>query len=118
MKTESSQRNALYRHVLLACALAETSEQGFFSVADVREPLSRVLKIKAKIENFNRHLQAFCEDDSGPVLKRITIRSRPKYRFKNALMQPYAIMVALADGLITEADLQATKDPKEQGRLL
>jgi hypothetical protein len=114
--TESSQRNARYKHVLLACALAETNDQGFFTAADVREPLSRILKAKARIESFNRHLQAFCEEDSGPVLKRITIRNRPKYRFKNALMQPYAI-VGLAEGLVTEDDLQATKDPKEQGRL-
>lgn len=115
--TESSQSNARYRHVLLACALAETNEQGFFSPADVREPLSRILKTKAKIENFNRHLQAFCEAESGPVLTRITIRGRPQYRFVNSLMQPYAVIVGLADGLITEDDLRATKSPREQGRL-
>ena len=115
--TESSQRNAKYKHVLLACALAETNDQGFFSPSDVREPLSRIFKKPTRIENFNRHLKAFCEADSGPVLKVITIRGRPQYRFVNTLMQSYTVIVGLAEGLITESDLQATKDPKEQGRL-
>lgn len=111
--TESSQNNALYEHVLIACAMTETNELGYFAPADVRDPLTRILKKPARIENFNRHLHAFCEEDSGPVLEKITIRGRPKYRFATALMQPFAVMKGLAQGIITEEDLRATRDPDD-----
>ncbi len=114
--TESSQRTAKYREVLLACAMAETSDLGFFAPSDVRSPLTRILKKQAKIEAFSRHLHAFCEEESGPVLKRITVRGRPQFRFVNTLMQPFVVIKGLADRIITEEDLKATRDQSEQGR--
>jgi hypothetical protein len=116
--TESSQSNALYCEVLTACAMAKTNALGCFSAADVRTPLTRVLKKQAKIENFNRHLKAFCDEASGPILKPIEFRSGPQYRFINPLMQPFALMKGMALKKITEEDLKATKNNDDpQGRL-
>lgn len=108
--TDSSQQTALYCEVLLAAALADTNEFGYFGPTDVRGPLSKILKKTAKIESFARHLHAFCEERLGPVLRKSTIKSRPRFRFLNPLMQPYVIMRGIRDGLLTEADLQATRD--------
>ena len=108
--TESSQASAKYAEVLVACAMAETNSQGFFSPSDVREPLSRILKKPAKIENFNRHLHAFYETASGPVLECVQFRNRPQFRFINPLMQPFALLNGLQSKMLTEDDLKATRD--------
>lgn len=115
--TESSQSTARYSEVLLACAMSETNPQGFFSPSDVRNPLSRIQKRDAKIENFTRHLHAFCGDESGQVLEVRTFRNRPQFRFINPLMQPFALLNGLRSKMITEEDLKQTKAPGEQLRL-
>jgi Cdc6-like AAA superfamily ATPase len=111
--TGSSQSTAKYQQVLLACAMAETNDLGFFAPADVRTPLSRILKKPARIEHFARHLHTFCEAESGPVLTNITIKKHPQFRFENALVQPFALIKGLAEGMITEEDLKATRDPND-----
>jgi hypothetical protein len=116
--TESSQATAKYQQVLLACAMAMTNKLGFFTPADVREPLSMILKKPAKIEHFARHLHAFCDDECGPVLNRITIKKHPQFRFDNALVQPFALIKGLAEGMITEDDLRATRDPNDSQQRL
>lgn len=109
--TESSQKTAKYKEVLTACAMTRTNELGWFSPSDVREPLSLVLRTPARIEAFARHLHTFCEDGGGPVLRRMVLKNRPMFKFINPLMPPFALMKALADGLVTEDDLRATRDP-------
>jgi hypothetical protein len=108
---ESSQKSAKYREVLTACAMAMANELGYFSPSDARDPLSLILKKKARIEAFARHLHTFCGDDGGPVLQRTEFKGHPQFRFINPLMQPFALMKALSDGVISEDDLKATRDP-------
>jgi len=105
----SSRKEALYKEVLLACALAETSDLGWFYPGDVRGPLERILKREYKIEGFARHLHAFCESGRGPVLVKDTRSSRPRFRFENPLMEPYVLIRGLAENLISAADLDALK---------
>ncbi len=113
--TLSTKKNALYRQVLLACAMTDADDFGYFAPIDVREPLSRVLKKPSKIEAFAKHLHAFCEDKRGPVLKKMPDRSR--FRFMNPLMQPFILMKGLKDDLVTEDDLGLKRDPKAEGKL-
>jgi Cdc6-like AAA superfamily ATPase len=116
--TISTKKNALYKQVLLACALAETDDFGYFAPTDVREPLERILKRKYGVEAFARHLHAFCEEDRGPVLRKADLTNRPRFRFKNPLTQPFVLMKGLDEGLITDDDLRATRDTNDpQGRL-
>jgi Cdc6-like AAA superfamily ATPase len=115
---ESSQKTAKYREVLTACAMAKTNELGYFSPTDAREPLSLILKKPARIEAFARHLHTFCGEDGGPVLQRMEFKGHPQFRFINPLMQPFALMKALNDGLITEDDLKATRDPDDPQKRL
>jgi hypothetical protein len=77
-----------------------------------------ILKKPARIEAFARHLHTFCGDDGGPILKRIVIKGHPQFRFINPLMQPFAVMKALADSLISEDDLKATRDPEDAQKRL
>jgi hypothetical protein len=104
----SSQKDAQYKGVLLACALARTDEFGYFAPVDVREPYAKVKKFPAKIEAYVRLLHAFSEGDRGPILQRkIKGKRRPKFRFVNPLLQPYVLLRGVDDGLITPDELVA-----------
>ena len=67
--TLSTKKNALYRQVLLACAMTDADDFGYFAPIDVREPLglvlTRIQKKPLQIEAFAKHLHAFCEEKRG-----------------------------------------------------
>lgn len=116
--TASSRRDAQYKQVLTACAMADTDEFGYFPPASVREPLTRIWKKDATVEGFAKHLHEFCKPKRGPILKKSDSPNRPRFRFTNTLMQPFVIMKAIASGLLSDEDLKATRDKNDpQGRL-
>jgi hypothetical protein len=108
--TTSSRKEALYKEVLLACALAETDDLGWFYPRDVRGPLEGILGRTYGISAFARHLHSFCEIAHGRVLVKDTRSARPRYRFDNPLMQPYVLIRGLAMNLISKTDLKQTKE--------
>lgn len=96
----SQRRDNLYSQVLLACALAETDQMGYFAPADLREPMSKIMNRPYEIANYIQHLNAFCKSERGAVLQRLGIPRRYRYRFKNPLMQPFVTMQGFASGLL------------------
>lgn len=95
-------KGTLFPQVLLACALAELDELGFFTSSDVRKPLCQVTKQEYDIPNFAQHLDKFSTDPSrGPVLDKGGAKRRYKFRFRNPLLRPYILMKGLKDGQIT-----------------
>lgn len=105
--TMSTRKGTLYSQVLLACALAQVDALGYFAAADVRKPMSRIMKKYYDIPAFSRHLNDFCEVVHGPLLQKTGTRRRFRFRFVNPLMQPYVIMQGLATGLIEESLLHS-----------
>ncbi len=103
----NSPRDNLYPQVLLACALAEQDNLGYFASVDVRGPLTSIMKKPYDIPAFSQHLNAFCESTRGPILQRIGTPRRYRFRFVNPLMQPYVIMDGIKKGLISEADVRS-----------
>jgi len=95
-----SSRGNLYPQILLACAMAEADELGYFKAASVIPPLKRITKKDYEIAAFARHLKDFGLAKRGPVLKKIGSRGRFRYRFINPSMQPFVIMKGLSEGLI------------------
>jgi hypothetical protein len=87
--------DALYSQVVLACALAESDEYGFFTVADVR-----VSNIDA-----SAYLDALADPSHGSLLQRRG-EARPRYRFVNPLLQPYVLMRGLAAGEVAPEALR------------
>jgi phage shock protein A len=79
--------DALYSKVVLACALADADEYGFFTVADVRVP-----DVDAAA-----YLETLADPAHGSLLQRRG-EARPRYRFVNPLLQPYVLMRGLAAG--------------------
>ena len=100
--TTSPRKDNLFADVLLACALAETDELGYFAAQDVRLPLSEILGRKVEIANYAQHLSDFRDDKRGPVLQRIGEKRRFRFRFKNPLMQPFVVMQGFANSKISD----------------
>jgi Cdc6-like AAA superfamily ATPase len=116
--TTSSRKNAIYREVLAGCAMVTKDDFGYFSPGDLRTPLGVILNKEARIEVFVKHLHSFCEDEFGPILKKATVRGRPRFRFFNSLMAPYALMKGLGDKIVTEDMLRATRDTNDPQKRL
>jgi Cdc6-like AAA superfamily ATPase len=105
----SSHQDSLHSQVLLACALAETDEFGYFAAIDVCPPMAAIMRKKYGIPSFARHLGSFCKNQRGSVLKKTGIKRRFRYRFTDPLMQPFVIMKGLADGKIDASVLDSVE---------
>lgn len=105
----SAHKDALYSHVLLACALAasaSTNDLGFFQASDVVDPLSQILPGRTtNISTFNQHLAGFCTERRGEVLEQTGPKRGYRYRFPNPLLPPYVIMRGLSCGMISQSDV-------------
>jgi len=99
--TMMSAGETLHGKVLLACALAKTDEHGYFTASDVQITLSMLTKKDYLVSVFSQHLHALCENQHGLVLHRTSVARGYRYKFRNAIMQPYVIMKALETKLIS-----------------
>lgn len=93
-----SPRRTIFEEVLLACALAEHDDLGYFAPAEVRAPLSRIMGEPFEIPRFANHLSQFCEEHRGPVLERTGGERRWRYRFRNPMLEPYVLIRGLNAG--------------------
>jgi Cdc6-like AAA superfamily ATPase len=104
----SAHKEALYRHVLLACAITAATAHdalGFFSPAAMLTPLQSILDRPAEIATFNNHLSEFCQEKRGCVLERVGQPRAYRYRFRDPLLVPFIFMDALASDLMTDERL-------------
>lgn len=98
--TVSSHKDNLYRQVLLACAMTAVDELGYFAPADLREPVSAIMGKRYEIPSYIRHLRDFCSEKRGRILQPSGEHWRPRYRFRNPLMEPYVLLRAIDEGLV------------------
>jgi hypothetical protein len=110
---DSNRKDALYRQVLLACAIAKTDDEGKFTPRDVVQPLRGILKRKVDIANFQNHLGAFSSEDRGAILERFGKERAYKYRFRDPKMQPYVLMQGIASGDLQKDALKLLSAPEE-----
>jgi len=117
MATHSTQPKHLYEQVLVACAMAPKDELGYFRMSDVVRPLSAVLHRDASIQLLAPHLSEFTSQERGRVLHREGKPHRPRFRFRDPLLQPFAKLAALADGRVDQAVLDRfpARVPSEAG---
>ena len=105
-RATSAKGDALYPQVLLACALANEDEFGFFGVAEVTEPLTRILGKESKALAFARHLDRMSGAERGGVLEKHEGAGARRYRFDNPLLQPYVLMRGLSEGKVRVKDIR------------
>lgn len=111
--TQSPRPESLFAQVLAACALADKDELGYFLPASVKGPLSNIMGKPYDIPAFSRHLSEFLSDSRGRVLQRKGEPRKYRYRFRDPLMQPFALMAALAQDLIPDAFQQSLFEVEE-----
>ena len=111
--TQSNQQN-FFQESLLACALASSDEDGFFTANDVVEPYSAIVKDKKRIAHFERHLRRFSSDEGGNILICRGGDRRQTFRFSDPMMQPYVIIRGIQKGMIDDA-ARSTLLQREQG---
>lgn len=58
-----------------------------------------------EIPSFARHLNEFCQDARGPILKKSGEKRKFRYRFVSPLMPPLIIMKGIVDERIDEGAL-------------
>jgi Cdc6-like AAA superfamily ATPase len=102
----SNKTNTLYEAVLLACALAQTDDEGKFVANSLITPLSNILHRKINIPNFQANLAAFCKEERGRILEKHGKARAFKYRFHEPKMQPYIIMKGILSGKINTRTLK------------
>jgi hypothetical protein len=110
--TISTRRGNIYKEVLLAAALAQVDELGYFAPTGLRRSLAQLLgKADVPVSLFGQHLKNLCEPDRGAILEQAGSERKYRYRFVEPMMQPFVLMQALRDGSITGQqvdDLAAT----------
>ena len=112
--THSPYKNALYRQILLACALAATQSSddlGYFMPSAVVNPLEQILKRKPSIATFNNHLSEFCSDRRGEILERTGHARAYRFRFCDPLLIPYVFMDSVSTEMIERKDLISLLEP-------
>jgi Cdc6-like AAA superfamily ATPase len=94
----SSARQTIYSKVLLACSLAHTDDLGFFAPVDVKKPFSIIINKTCTTSNYSRNLTDLCSSSRGEILSKVGTSRSFRYRFSNAMMQPYVLMAGLSSG--------------------
>jgi hypothetical protein len=84
----------------LACALAKTDDEGFFTANDVVEPYSAIMKGKKRIAHFEKHLRRFSSEEGGKVLIKRGGDRQQRFRFADPMMQPYVIIKGIQERII------------------
>jgi Cdc6-like AAA superfamily ATPase len=101
MAVASSQKDALFKQVLLACALARKDSLGKFAATDLRGPLRRITGREYLTGAYQSHLAKFCESERGPILKKSGKRRSYRWRFVNPQIIPYVLLRGREDGAIS-----------------
>jgi Cdc6-like AAA superfamily ATPase len=104
--TQSPRSGNIYKEVLLACALAEPDELGFFPAKALEAPLSAIMGKPYKVAMYGQHLKILNQGDRGKILEVTGSPRRFLYRFEEPLMQPYVVLRGLSEGLITKQVLR------------
>ena len=96
----STKSTALFKQVLLACALASKDSLGRFAVRAVQDPLKLITGAEYSTGAYQSHLGRFCEPDRGPVLERSGRPRSYRWRFLNPQLIPYILLQGIHAGMI------------------
>jgi Cdc6-like AAA superfamily ATPase len=113
--TRSNQDN-YFQQSLLACALAQTDDEGFFTANDVVEPYSAIMKERKRIAHFEKHLRRFSSKEGGDILIKRGGDRQQTFRFSDPMMQPYVIIRGIQTKMIDET-AKTILFQREQGEL-
>lgn len=99
-RATSSPQDTLFPDVLLAAAMCNTDDRGYFRPVDLRPGMSALLGEEVHQARYNSLLPRLAQEDRGAVLERIGRERMWRYRFSQPLMKPYIIMQAIQNGRV------------------
>jgi len=67
---------------------------------DVKEPLSLIMQKTYAIPYFARQLHELTTKSRGEILQKQKTKHRPRFRFRNPLVQPFIIMQGFREGKV------------------
>lgn len=88
----SERKDNIFLPVLIACALVKKDTEGKFIAKDVARVLSDITEQSYDVPAFAYHLDQFTSNERGKMLEKIGISRQFKFRFKEALLEPYVIL--------------------------
>lgn len=97
---KSQQPDNIYKQVLLACALADVDEMGYFTATSVIKPLKVITGKGYEIAGFARHLREFTRSERKSVIMRTEESRKGRYKFVKPIMRPFITMKGFADKMI------------------
>ncbi|MBA4181693.1 MAG: hypothetical protein C0506_13975 [Anaerolinea sp.] len=101
----------LYKQTLLACALTKADDLGYFAPADVKEPMTRVMKKARDVPSFVKQIKALTDSERGPALEQAGEHRKLRFRFAHALLKPYVVFRGVDEGLIDESEAYQYAQP-------
>ena len=104
----SAHKSNTYKMTLLACALCQNDEQGFFTASEAARTMAILQGEECAVSDIQRHLNEFILSKRGFVLERQGSTRRFRYRFTNPLVQPYTIIHSLSEKIISESKIWVT----------
>ncbi|MHC2552304.1 AAA family ATPase [Bradyrhizobium elkanii] len=109
----SERPDNIFKQVLISCALTQKDAFGQFSAKSVASILSEITGERYDVPAFSYHLNEFCAEARGPILKKIGQTRRFTFRFIEALMESYAIMEGMNRKIISQKMVEQNR-PKRQ----
>lgn len=97
---DSTKKTALFKQVLLACALSLKDSLGRFPVGALQEPLKLITGTDYTTGAYQAHLGRFCESDRGSVLERSGQQKSYRWRFLNPQLIPYIVLQGVSNKMI------------------
>jgi Cdc6-like AAA superfamily ATPase len=95
--THSTQSKNRYKVALLACAVAEPNENGYFTAGEMCSWMSALQGRERDIPRDMHYLTEFCDPKRGGVLQQMGGKWSKLYRFKDPLMKPFLIIKSFGD---------------------
>jgi hypothetical protein len=117
--TENRRDNDIFRKIILACALTPYDAGGMFKSSEVTETLNLIdAGILYRHARVQQCLAQFTTERRGKILIRSGMKAGYRYRFSDALMQPFIIMRGIGGtkidqrlrDLLLQSGKEATQD--------
>jgi hypothetical protein len=112
----SEREENLFLPVLVACALAKKDAIGRFLAKDVALALSDLLEKEYEVPAFSYHLDQFTTFERGRMLEKLGNKRQFKFRFREALSEPYVILKG-RESLLIKPHVEKKYGPTRQADL-
>jgi hypothetical protein len=103
LAVESRQYKNIFQEVILACALTPCDPGGMFKSLEVTDTLNLIdpgrLHSHARVQQY---LSQFTTERRGKILIKSGMKAGSRYRFSDALMQPFILMKGISGAMVDQ----------------